>query len=77
MEVDEEAAHATGQENTPTAANTRRWHEDTPGRQNDSAQQEGDSNQGRGTEVTVEVDKLANVKTLASVTTPPMVGPTW
>ena len=69
MEVDEEETQEIDRGNTPTIENRRQWHEDTPGRQNTPAHQEGDNAGEKEIDVTVEVDELANARTLARVLT--------
>ena len=69
MEVDDELGQETGQSDTPTGTQRRGWYEETPDNQNAPAQQEGETPGGKETGVTVEVDELANARTLARVLT--------
>lgn len=77
MEVDEEVTQETSQGATPSAANKGRWYEEAPDDQNLPAQQDEDNAGGKGVDIMVEVDELANARTLArvlTVTEKPMAG---
>ena len=69
MEVDEELVQETGQSDTPTGVQKKRWYEETPDEQDAPARQENDNLGGKESGVTVEVDELANAKTLARILT--------
>lgn len=69
MEIDEEIAQETGRGATPTIANKRQWYKKTPGGQDSPTCQERDNTGEREVDMTVEVDKLANTKTLVRVLT--------
>ena len=68
MEINKDLAQEAGPGSTPTT-NNRRWYEDTPGKRNATAQQEGEDSREKETDVTVEVNELANARTLARVLT--------
>lgn len=69
MEVDEDIAQEAGQNDTPTAAPQKRQSGDPPGKRDNPAPQEEGTTGGKGTDIMVEVDELANAKTLARVLT--------
>ena len=69
MEVDEELALETDQVDTPTIANKRRWYEESPSRQEAPAQNDKGVSSEKGVSITVEIDELANAKTLARILT--------
>ena len=59
MEINKDLAQEAGPGSTPTT-NNRRWYEDTPGKRNATAQQEGEDSREKETVMTVKVDELAN-----------------
>ncbi|KAF8256656.1 hypothetical protein EI94DRAFT_1836746 [Lactarius quietus] len=68
MAVDEENNHQVDQ-NTPTAANGRTWYEETPDRQAGPQAAGEDDPRERTANVMVEIDEIANAKTLARILT--------
>lgn len=69
MEIDEDVGLDADQADTPTLANKRRWYEESPSREDAPAQNGKGDNRKEGASITVEVDELANAKTLARILT--------
>ena len=77
MEVDEEITLEADQTDTPTIANNRRWCDEPSDRQDTPAPNDTSNTGETSASTTVEVDELANAKTLArilTVTDKPMTG---
>ena len=69
MAVDEEGQHTVDQGDTPTMASKRRWHEDGHNGQGEPPAREEAHAWEKEANITVEVDELANAKTLARILT--------